>query len=116
MSSVNQLGMAGIASLAGAPDAVPPGKDSARIRDAAQQFEALLLNQLLQSTHESGGGWLTSGDDSSSDCATGYAEQQLAAAMAQQGGFGLAKLIAAGLEREPSTKPVATSSPTATPF
>jgi flagellar protein FlgJ len=72
----------------------------ARIQDAAQQFEALLLNQLLHSARESSGGWLSLGDDASGDSATDFAEQQLADTLARQGGLGLSKLIAAGLHRE----------------
>jgi flagellar protein FlgJ len=74
--------------------------DPAKIRDAAQQFEALLLGQILRSMRESGKGWLGSGEDSSGDCATEFAEQQFAVALAKHGGLGLADLIAAGLTRE----------------
>lgn len=73
--------------------------DPAKVRDAAQQFEALLIGQILRSVRESGGGWLGSGNDSSSDCATEYAEQQFAATLSKQGGLGLADLIAKGLDR-----------------
>jgi flagellar protein FlgJ len=73
--------------------------DPARIHDAAQQFEALLIGQMLRSVRESGGNWLKTGDDSAGDCATDFAEQQLAATMAKQGGFGLANLISTGLTR-----------------
>ena len=72
----------------------------AKIKDAAQQFEALLLAQTLHSAHQSGGGWLGSGGDSASDSLGDYAEQQLAAVMAKNGGLGLAKMIAQGLERK----------------
>jgi len=74
--------------------------DPAKIRDAAQQFEALLLGQMLRSAREGGGNWLSSGEDSTADCATDFAEQQFASAMAQQGGLGLATLIADGLKRD----------------
>jgi len=74
-----------------------PGRTT-KTQDAAQQFEALLLTQILQSAHDPDGGWL-GGSDSSGSCAAGYAEQRLAAALAQQGGLGLAKMIAAGLEQ-----------------
>jgi len=74
--------------------------DPARIRDAAQQFEALLLGQMLRSVRESGGNWLATTDDASGDAATDFAEQQFAAAMAQQGGIGLATLITEGLQRK----------------
>jgi flagellar protein FlgJ len=102
---VNQAGIAGLVSLANTPDAIARGRDPAKLRDAAQQFEALLLGQILHSAHQAGSGWLGADSDSSSDCATDFAEQQLATAMAQQGGLGLAKLIAAGLQRESSSKP-----------
>lgn len=104
MSSVSQVGMSAIGSLGASPAGLAKANDPARMRDAAQQFEALLLGQLLHSAHESGSGWLGSGGDSSSDCAGDYAEQQLAASMAQQGGLGLAKLITAGLERETAAR------------
>lgn len=70
----------------------------AKIHDAAQQFEGLLLAQILGSVHQ-GGGWLGSSDDSSS-AATGFAEQQLAGMIAQKGGLGLSNMIAAGLKRD----------------
>ena len=69
------------------------------IKDAAQQFEALLLSEILRSERESGKSWLGTGDDSSGDCAVDFAEQQLAQQMAHQGGLGLAGLISSGLEQ-----------------
>jgi Rod binding domain-containing protein len=73
--------------------------DPAKIRDAAQQFEALLLTELLKSAHPSGG-WLGSGDEDAAGTAFSFAEQQLATTMAKQGGIGLSGLIAKGLEKE----------------
>jgi Rod binding domain-containing protein len=67
-------------------------------RDAAQQFEALLLSEIMRSERESGSGWLGSGEDSSGDSAVEFAEQQLAMALAREGGLGLAGLISSGLE------------------
>jgi Rod binding domain-containing protein len=63
-----------------------------KVLDAAQQFEALLLGQILRGVRESGG--------SSSDCALEYAEQQFATVMARSGGLGLASLIVNGLEQQ----------------
>ena len=80
-------------------DALRKPDDPARVREAAQQFEALLLGHMLHSVRESGGNWLATGDDSAGDSATDFAEQQFAATMAQQGGLGLATLISAGLSR-----------------
>ena len=70
-----------------------------KVRNAAQQFEALLIGQILQSAAQDG--WLGSGGDSASSCATGFAQEQLASVMAKNGGFGLADLIAKGLEASP---------------
>ena len=75
--------------------AAPPAP---RGRDAAEQFEGLLLAQILHSAHDEESGWLGSGGDSAGGCAGDYAEQQLAVMLAQKGGLGLSKLIAAALE------------------
>jgi Rod binding domain-containing protein len=88
-----------------------------KIKDAAQQFEGLLLSQILSSIHEDGG-WLGSGSDSSSGAATSFAEQQLAGLIAQKGGLGLAGMISAGLERQgdnASTPAVSSPGRSATP-
>lgn len=63
--------------------------ESSRISDAGEQFEALLMGQILRSARESNGG--------SNDCATEFAEQHLATVLAQHGGLGLARLIGQGL-------------------
>ena len=94
MSSVNPVGMSGIVSLTSGTIQ----KDTAKITQAAQQFEALLIGQILHSAHSSDGGWLGS-DDSSGSCATDFAEEQLANTIAQQGGFGLAKMISQDLQK-----------------
>lgn len=69
-----------------------------KVHDAAQQFEALLIGQIMRTERQSGSGWLGSGEDSSAECATDYAEQQFAAVLAQQGGLGLATMVEKGLE------------------
>jgi Rod binding domain-containing protein len=68
-----------------------------KARGAAQQFESLLIAQLLKSTHESGGGWLGTGDDQSGQAAMDYAEEQFASALVAGGGLGLTKIIEKGL-------------------
>jgi flagellar protein FlgJ len=87
---------------AGVAAAGPAGRADtpARIRDAAQQFESMLLEQILRSARESGSGWLGGDQDTAGDCATEFAEQQFAVAMAQRGGLGIANLVAAGLEKK----------------
>jgi flagellar protein FlgJ len=64
---------------------------------AAQDFEALLIGQMLHSMRESGSGWLGTGDDEAGTTAFGFGEDQLAKALTKGGGLGLSKVIAAGL-------------------
>ncbi len=71
-----------------------------KVRDAAQQFEALLIGQILRSARQDGSGWLSDGEDPSGEVATDYAEQQFATVLSQKGGLGLADMIAKGLERK----------------
>jgi flagellar protein FlgJ len=87
-----------------------------KIKDAAQQFEALMIGQLLKITRESSsesGGWFGTGDDQAGQIAMDMAEQQLATTMAKQGGFGLTTTITRDLEQtqKPSTKPSKASTP-----
>ena len=92
------------------PEATAPGaalssgmssgsRDPAKVHDAAQQFEALLIGQMMRSVRQSGSGWLGSDEDPSGECATDYAEQQFASVMAKQGGLGLADMISQGLSK-----------------
>ena len=85
-----------ISSVLSGGATTPKPQTSDKVHDAAQQFEALLMGQILRSARQSGTGWL-GGEDSSAECATDYAEQQFAAVLAQQGGLGLADLIVKGL-------------------
>jgi Rod binding domain-containing protein len=88
--------------------AAAPAESSGNTRrdviEAAGQFESLLIAQLLRSMREAGGssGWLGSGEDSTSASAMEMAEEHFAAALARQGGLGLAKMVAAGLAEKPA--------------
>lgn len=78
----------------------PGAKDSpAKILDAAKQFEALLMAQLLKSVRDSEGGWMGTGDDQSGSSAMDYAQEMFAQSLSAQGGLGLASLVARGLQR-----------------
>jgi flagellar protein FlgJ len=88
--------MSPLLPAAGLPAPADTGAKPAKVRDAAQQFEALLIGQILRSARGNGG-WLGS-SDSAADSAAEYAEQQFAQALAQRGGLGLADLIARGLD------------------
>jgi Rod binding domain-containing protein len=93
--------------------AVKPTDSPQKIKDAAQQFEGLLLSQVLETAHQDGG-WLGTGD-SSSGAAMSFGEQQLAATIAQKGGLGLAGMIAAGLEQRSAAAPANPPVPNAAP-
>ena len=88
-----------VVPTAGAATTAAKADTPEKVRDAAQQFEALLIGQILRSARQDGSGWFTDGEDSSGEVATDYAEQQFAAVLAQKGGLGLADMIAKGLER-----------------
>jgi Rod binding domain-containing protein len=77
-----------------APDAPKP-KNAA---EAARQFEAMLIAQLLQNARGSS----VSGDEEDSTAATMWdlAAQQFSQLLAEKGGFGLATLITRGLETD----------------
>ena len=81
----------------GTPDPIRKN-DPAQAKDAAQQFEALLLGQILRNVREAAG---SENGDEAATCATEFAEQQFALVLARQGGLGLAALIARGLEPKP---------------
>ena len=72
--------------------------------EAARQFEALMIGQMLRSAHESGNGSFDpeSGESATSDPLFDLADQQLAQLLANNGGFGLAKLIANSLNQSTS--------------
>lgn len=76
-----------------------PVDDPAKIKNAARQFEALLLGQMLKSMTDSEGGWLGTGDDESSSSAMEYAQEIFAQSLSANGGLGLATLVANGLKR-----------------
>ena len=81
-------------------------KDSPeKIRDAASQFEALLISQVLKATHEGEDeGWLGTGEDQTAGSVMGLAEEYFARAMAARGGFGLARMVASGLAQRASAR------------
>jgi Rod binding domain-containing protein len=68
-----------------------------RARNAASDFEGLLIAQMLKSAREeSNGGWLGSGSET--DSAMAIAEEHLAKLLADAGGLGLARMVESGLQ------------------
>ncbi len=81
--------------------------DPKKIHDAAQQFESLMIGEMLKSVREnSSSGWLGSGDDNDSggDSAIGMAESQFANALALGGGLGLSKMIERSVTSEATSQ------------
>ncbi|MBV8553612.1 MAG: hypothetical protein JOY54_20125 [Acidobacteriaceae bacterium] len=65
-----------------------------RLHTAAQQFEALMIGEMLKAAREGeGDGWLGDDQDSGSESAMDMAQSQFASALAGRGGLGLANMI-----------------------
>lgn len=89
-------------ALLSAPDAAAPGgNDPSKIHGAAQQFESLLISQLLKSSREAdGSGWMGTDGDDAGQVGVEMGEQQFANMLASSGGLGLARLVESGLKTE----------------
>jgi Rod binding domain-containing protein len=66
----------------------------AKAEDAARQFEALMIAQMLRTAREN-----TEDQDSSASTMLDVADQQFSQVLANNGGLGLAKLIVKGLDQ-----------------
>jgi Rod binding domain-containing protein len=92
-----------VAGLMASPS-VPQAKNSEQIKGAAQQFESLMISELLKSARPDGesASFLGAGeDDQTGQTAVDYAEQQFASVMAKSGGLGLSKFIEQNLTKKP---------------
>jgi peptidoglycan hydrolase FlgJ len=88
-----------IPAVGAATPGASPQDTPAKIHQAAQQFESLLIGQLLKTSREAsgGGGWLGTDDDDAGATGMEIAEQEFAKMLASNGGLGLSKTIEAGL-------------------
>jgi Rod binding domain-containing protein len=78
--------------------------DGTKVKKAAQQFEGLILGQMLKSVHESNDdGVLGGGDDPSASTAMEMAYENIAQTMAANGGIGLAKFVEKGFAAKPKS-------------
>lgn len=68
--------------------------------EAAREFEALMIGQMLRTAHESAGGSLDDSDSSSADTMFDVAGQQFAQVLANNGGLGLATMITKSLNNQ----------------
>jgi Rod binding domain-containing protein len=80
-------------------------KDSPqKTKDAAVQFESLLVGQILKSAHEEEGGWLGAGEeDQTAGSAMQRADEYRAKALTSGGGLGLARMISNSLDQATAT-------------
>ena len=91
------LSTPGLASGINAPS--QKTDSSQKTKDAAVQFESLLVGQILKSAHEEDGGWLGAGEDQTAGSALQMADEYLARALTSHGGLGLARMISASLDQ-----------------
>jgi peptidoglycan hydrolase FlgJ len=98
VESVLPAGVPGASGTAGASPAAHGVEDPAKVKDAARQFEALLIGQMMKSMRDSEGGWLGTGDDQAGSSAMEYAQEMFAQSLSANGGLGLANLVVKGLD------------------
>ncbi|HEV1284592.1 MAG TPA: rod-binding protein [Bryobacteraceae bacterium] len=67
---------------------------STKVEGAAKQFEALMIAQMLRTAREN-----TEDQDSSGSTMLDMADQQFSQVLANNGGFGLAKLVVNGINQ-----------------
>ncbi len=73
---------------------VAAAKKPSKLHDAAQQFEALMIGEMMKSVRDTDSeGWLGSGGGTGDDTAMDMAQSQFARALAQGGGLGIAATI-----------------------
>ena len=77
-------------------------RDHSRLVDAAQQFEALMLQELLKPMSSTENKWDTDEQegDKSMDTMTSYGTESVAKAIAKGGGLGIAKKVVAQVTAE----------------
>jgi flagellar protein FlgJ len=84
------------------PVAAAEGRKQAKLVDAAQQFEATMLQELLKPMQRGGDSWAggEKGDDSASDTISSFGTEAMAKAISKGGGFGIAKQIVSKVTQE----------------
>ena len=93
----------------------PPAPPSpAKLHDLAQQFESLLIGEMLKGVREAAKDAGMDDDDDSDaggDSAMDMAQTQFAQAIAAQGGLGLSHMIETGLAQDSANQNVKTAEP-----
>jgi peptidoglycan hydrolase FlgJ len=99
--------MAATATAVPAASTAANGTQHRKLTEAAQQFEGMLLQEMLKPMKEHGFSGDGSDDSDSKDSATGlgdtmssYGTESMATAIAKAGGLGIAKRVVAQVEGE----------------
>jgi Rod binding domain-containing protein len=81
--------------VASRPTAAIDGQKRANLVDAAQQFEAMMLQELLKPMQRGQSCWggEEKSDDTASDTISSFGTEAVAKAISKGGGFGIAKQI-----------------------
>src|ERR1700683_134813 len=95
---ISGIGLGAGTGGAAALGASPPEPKPRNAGEAAKQFEAGLIAQMMRSAHDSGEGGMGSDPDSTSETMWDVAAQQFAKVLANNGGGGLAKLVEKGIQ------------------
>jgi flagellar protein FlgJ len=78
------------------------GQKQAKLEDAAQQFEATMLQELLKPLQNGQDGWggAERSDDAASGTISSFGAEAIAKAISRGGGFGIAKQVVAKVTLE----------------
>lgn len=77
-------------------------KDPKSIHRVAQEFESLLISQLLKSMKQ---GDLTEEEKGANDSVMQYAQESMARVLSQNGGMGIAKVVERALTQKDAVAP-----------
>jgi flagellar protein FlgJ len=83
------------ADVTSQPATAVEGQKQAKLVDAAQQFEAAMLQELLKPMQNGQSSWGAEekSDDTASDTISSFGTEAIAKAISKGGGFGIAKQI-----------------------
>jgi Rod binding domain-containing protein len=82
-------------------------QQNAKLEDAAQQFEAMLMQEILKPMRKGEDSWEgEKSEDSASDTISGFGTEALAKAVSRNGGIGIAQQVVRQIsqEREKNSK------------
>ncbi len=91
---------ASIKPLRKGPVSKTTADDPAKIKKAAEQFEALMIGQMLKSAREAGLSADPKNKDQAGQTEMQLADEKFASLIASKGGLGLAKFITSNLVRK----------------